>query len=89
MGSFRDPGGVDQHLKDCVINAEMYLHQENTVSANVVVAAVRVPPSEVDEVSQHSMDLVPYLADTYPDSGFDKMHPPGLVFFFLRGAALG
>ena len=60
----------------------MYLYQENIISTNKVVAAVRVPPSEVDEVSRHSMDLVPYLAATYPDSGFDQMHPPGLVFFF-------
>ncbi len=28
------------------------------------------------------MDLVPYLAETYPDSGFDQMDPPGLVFYF-------
>jgi len=81
-GFFRNPSEVDQHLKDCVINAEMRLHQGNTISVNKVVAAVRVPPSEVDEVSRRASDLVPYLAETYPDSGFDQMEPPGLVFYF-------
>jgi len=81
-GFFRNPSEVSQHLQDCVINAEMRMHQDDTISVNNVVAAVRVPPSEVNEVSRHTMDLVPYLAETYPDSGFDKMSPPGLVFYF-------
>lgn len=81
-GFFRNPSEVDEHIQDCVINAEMHLLQENTISVSKLVAAVRVPPSEVDEVSRHVMDLVPYLAETYPDSGFDKMSPPGLVFYF-------
>ena len=81
-GFFHSPNVVNQHLQDCVINAEMQLLQEDTVSVNKVVAAVRVPPSEVDEVSQHAMDLVPYLAETYPDSGFDQMYPPGLLIYF-------
>jgi hypothetical protein len=81
-GFFRSPSMVNEHLQDCVIDGEMHLLQENTISISKVVAAVRVPPSEVDEVSGQIMDLVPYLADTYPDSGFDKMSPPGLVFNF-------
>lgn len=81
-GFFRSPSTVNEHLQDCVIDAEMHLLQENTISVSKVVAAVRVPPSEVDEVSRHATDLVPYLAETYPDSGFDQMYPPGLVFYF-------
>lgn len=81
-GFFRSPSTVKEHLQDCVIGAEMHLLQEKTISISKVVAAVRVPPSEVDEVSRHPMDLVSYLADTYPDSGFDQMDPPGLLFYF-------
>jgi hypothetical protein len=81
-GFFRSPSTVEEHLQNCVINAEMHMLQENTISVSKVVAAVRVPPSEVEEVSRHTMDLVPYLAETYPDSGFDQMVPPGLVFYF-------
>jgi hypothetical protein len=46
------------------------------------VAAVRVPPAGVVEVSQNPMELVPYLAENYPDSGFDLMDNPGLLFYF-------
>ncbi len=82
QGFFRNPSAVNEYLQDCVMNAEMHLRQGNAISVNKVVAAVRVPPSEVDEVSRHAMGLVPYLAETYPDSGFDQMYPPGLVFYF-------
>ncbi len=81
-GFFRSPNTVEEHIQDCLINAEMNLRQENTISTSKVVAAVRIPPSEVYEVSQHTMDLIPYLAETYPDSGFDQMVPPGLLFYF-------
>ncbi len=81
-GFFRTPGEVGQYLEECVIGAEMRMHQDDSVSVNTVMAAVRVPPSGVDEVSRHAMDLVPYLAETYPDSGFDEMSPPGLIFYF-------
>ncbi len=87
-GVFRTPRKVDQYLKDCVISAEMQIRQENSVSMNNIIAAVRVPPSEIDEVSQHTMDLVPYLAETYPDSGFEKMLSPGLILYFC-GQKLG
>ena len=81
-GFLRTPSEVNQYFEDCMINAEMRTHQDDSVSINKVVAAVRVPSSEVNEVSRHAMDLVPYLAETYPDSGFDKMSPPGLLFYF-------
>jgi len=81
-GFFRSPATVSEHLQACVINAEMRLLQGETISVSKVVAAVRVPPSEIDEVSKHVMDLVPYLAETYPGSGFDQMEPPGLLFYF-------
>ena len=81
-GFFRTPDEVSQYLEDCVIDAEMRMRQDDLISANTIVAAVRVPPSGIDEVSRHVMDLVPYLAETYPDSGFDEMSPPGLLFYF-------
>ena len=81
-GFFRTPSEVSEYLENCVINAKMRMRQGDTVSVNTVVAAVRVPPSEIDEVSRHVMDLVPYLAETYPDSGFEEMSLPGLLFYF-------
>jgi hypothetical protein len=81
-GFFRTPNEVSQYLDDCVIHAELRMHQDDSISVNAIVAAVRVPPSEVNEVSRHVMDLVPYLAETYPDSGFNQLSPPGLIFYF-------
>ena len=82
QGFFRTPDEVSQYIEDCVIGAEMQMHQDGSVSTNHIAAAVRVPPSGIEEVSRHAMDLVPYLAETYPDSGFNKMSPPGLIFYF-------
>jgi hypothetical protein len=76
------PEDLYDHLQTCLIGAEMHMRQGETLSISEVVAAVRVPPTGIDEVSRHPMDLVPYLAENYPDSGFDRMEPPGLVFYF-------
>ncbi len=81
-GFFRTPDEVSQYLESCVVDAEMRMRQEDSVSVNTIVAAVRIPPSEIEEVSRHVMDLVPYLAETYPGSGFEKLSQPGLLFYF-------
>lgn len=81
-GYRRYPEDLYDHLKNCLIGAELRLRQGDTLSISEVVAAVRVPPSEAEEVSLHPMDLVPYLAENYPESGFDRMSPPGLLFYF-------
>jgi hypothetical protein len=72
----------NEHIQTCLIDGELHLRQGNELSTSKVIAAVRIPPEDVDEVSQHPMDLVPYLAQNYPDSGFDRMEPPGLLFYF-------
>ena len=64
------------------MGSTLRLRQGDTISLSRVVAAVRVPPAGVDEVSRHPMELVPYLAEHYPDSGFDQMELPGLLFYF-------
>ena len=81
-GFRRYPDEFDQHIQDCLMGSTLRLRQGETISVSEVVAAVRVPPPGVDEVSRHPMDLVPYLAENYPESGFDQMAPPGLLFYF-------
>jgi hypothetical protein len=81
-GYRRYPADFQAHMQDCLIGAELRLRQEETISISEVVAAVRIPPPEVIEVSRQPMELVPYLAENYPDSGFDRMDPPGLLFYF-------
>jgi hypothetical protein len=82
QGIRRNPTELFEHLQNCLIGSEMRLRQGDTLSVNRVIAAVRIPPSEVDEVSRHPMDLVPYLAENYPSTGFDQMELPGLLFYF-------
>lgn len=81
-GYRRYPDELDEHLENCLIGAELRVRQGETLSMSEVVAAVRIPPSEVDEVSRHPMTLVPYLVENYPESGFDQMELPGLLFYF-------
>lgn len=81
-GYRRSPAEFTANLQDCLIGAELRLRQGDALSVSEVVAAVRIPPPEVNEVSRHPMDLVPYLAENYPESGFDKMDVPGLLFYF-------
>jgi hypothetical protein len=81
-GYRRSPEEFDAHLQNCLMGAELRLRQGDTLSVSEVVAAVRVPPTGVLEVSHRPMEMVPYLAETYPESGFDQMDVPGLVFFF-------
>lgn len=81
-GYRRYPADFQTHMQDCLMGAELRLRQGETISISEVVAAVRIPPPDVDEVSRHPMDLVPYLAENYPDSGFDRMEAPGLLFYF-------
>lgn len=91
-GYRRSPIDFDNHLHECFVGSEMRLRQDDTLSVSKIVAAVRIPPNEVETVSQHVMDLVPYLAENYPESGFDQMNVPGIIFNFcgrqLTGEAL-
>jgi hypothetical protein len=81
-GFRRDPNAFQKHLQSCLIGGELRLRQGEVISINKTVAAVRIPPTAVREVSRHPMDLVPFLAENYPESGFDKMQAPGLLFYF-------
>lgn len=81
-GTLHDPESFNQALKNCLIGGEIRIKQGNTISLNRVVAAVRVPTDEVEETSTHVMDLVPYLSEFYPDSGFEKMTSPGMLLYF-------
>jgi len=81
-GYRRNLSDFNTHLQECLMGAELRLRQGETLSASEVVAAVRISPSAVEEVSRHPMELVPYLAENYPESGFDRMEAPGLLFYF-------
>lgn len=89
QGLLRSPDETIEHMQDCLMGSEVILRQGETLSISKVVAAVRIPPFQVEEVSLQPMNLVPYLAENYPGSGFSWMELPGLLFYFcgrqLRG----
>lgn len=54
-----------------------------------VVAAVRVPPDEVETLAGHAMDMIPYIAETYPDAGFSNLvDKQQVVYLYFCGLAL-
>jgi len=76
-----------------LIGSEVFIDQRglNKYGFFKVTAAVRVPPSGVLEVSKHVMDLVPYLAATYPGAGFEKIieTDDALILYFCGMALAG
>ena len=78
----RTPVEFDQNAADCLIGGKVSLKLGDQLLEGKVTAILRVPTADVEEVSTHVMDLVPYLAKTYPDSGFDKLKAPELLLYF-------
>lgn len=72
----------NKKVDNCLIGSIARLKQDELISDNQIIAAVRIPPNEVSDLDSHVMELVPYLAEKYPDSGFDKMNAPGLITTF-------
>lgn len=70
-----------ESLKVCLINSQVLMEVGGKQSENLVKAAVRVPSSEVPELSEHIMDLVPYLAKRYPESGFVELKSPAIILY--------
>ena len=79
---FRTPEEFNQHATDCVIGSAVTLKVGDQTLNGKVTAVLRVPVTEMVAVSSHVMDLVPYLAKTYPESGFDKLQAPELLLYF-------
>ena len=72
-GVLRNPAEFDQHLQDCLVGSIIRLQAGEKTSLSRITAGVRVPNGQIDALSEHVMDLVPYLAEQYADSGFEKI----------------
>jgi len=79
---------IESRLKECLYGNQVSLEQQEQTFGGQVVAAVRVPAVGVEELSKHTMDLVPYLAQAYPQSGFADLNEDALLIFFCGRAAL-
>lgn len=81
-GKIRNTDDFATFVQTCLLNSLVVIEQDGSLSVNRISAAVRIPSEDVLGVSQHVMDLVPYLAEAYPESGFDKLKPPSILLYF-------
>lgn len=79
---------IQSRLDDCLRGSQVWVGQEQISLNGKVAAAVRVPPYAVEELSKHTMDLVPFLAQKYPGAGFEDISEEALLLFFCGRAAL-
>lgn len=79
---------LEAKLNECLLGSDVEVHNQKSVRQGQVTAAVRIPSGQVEELSHHTMDLVPYLASAYPESGFANIGPDALLIYFCGRAAL-
>ena len=79
---------MEAKLNECLLGSDVDVYSQETIRQGKVSAAVRIPSGQVEELSDHTMDLVPYLAGAYPESGFAELNPDSLLIYFCGRAAL-
>jgi hypothetical protein len=79
---------LEAKLTECLLNSDVEVYTQEIAQQGRVTAAVRIPAGKVEELSRHTMDLVPYLSSTYPESGFGDLDPDALLIYFCGRAAL-
>lgn len=79
---------IESRLTECLRGNQVSLEQQGQTYGGKVAAVVRVPALGVGELSNHTMDLVPYLAQAYPESGFADLDEDALLIYFCGRAAL-
>ena len=81
-GRLNTPEEFDLKAAQCLLGSEALFAIGGESVSGTVSALARVPAAEVPEAAEHVMDLVPYLAETYPESGFAGLEEGGLVLYF-------
>lgn len=79
---------LEAKLNECLLGSEVEVYNQDSVRNGQVTAAVRVPSSEVEALSEHTMDLAPYLASAFPESGFAELDSDALLIYFCGRAAV-
>jgi len=81
-GRLNTPEEFDLKAAECLIGSKVMIQIGGEQVTGKVSAVARVPAEGVPEVSGHVMDLVPFLAETYPESGFAGLEEGSLVLYF-------
>ncbi len=79
---------LEAKLNECLLGSDVEVYSQGELRYGQVTAAVRVPSGQVEELSSHTMDLAPYLASAYPESGFAELNSEALLIYFCGRAAL-
>jgi hypothetical protein len=88
LNEVQDLKTIESNLQDCLRGSSVFVSQNSQGLYGNVAAAVRIPPQGVEELSKHTMDLVPYLKQAYPGAGFEDIDENTLLLFFCGRAAL-
>lgn len=88
LNEVQDLKTIENKLQDCLRGSSVHVSQDSQGLQGNVAAAVRIPPQGVEELSKHTMDLVPYLRQAYPGTGFEEIDENALLLFFCGRAAL-
>lgn len=79
---------IENRLQNCLRGSSVHVSQDSLGLQGNVAAAVRIPPQGVEELSKHTMDLVPFLREAYPGAGFEDIDENALLLLFCGRAAV-
>jgi len=80
---------MEAKLNECLLGSNVEVYSQESLRQGQVTAAVRIPSGQVEELSRHTMDLAPYLASAYPESGFCGIRPGRAADLLLRQGSFG
>jgi hypothetical protein len=81
-GRLRTTEEFEQFVNECFIGSIVNIQTDGQLVQGKVTALARIAPADVKEASTHTMDLVPYLEENYPNEGFDQLKPQDLLLYF-------
>lgn len=72
-GNARPAWAVNEILDKIIRGSDITIKQGNKIITAKITAAVRMPPDRVIYSTVHVLDMVPYIAKTYPGKGFEEL----------------
>lgn len=67
------PAEVDEKILNDFMGRDVVIHQGEANSLVSIVAGVRVPPRYVPDSKTNIANIVPWLAETFPNHGFERV----------------
>jgi hypothetical protein len=73
---------LSEKAADGLIGSKVSVQVGDELLEGKVTAVLRILASDVKALSAHVMDMVSYLAKTYPDGEFDQLEALELLLYF-------